>query len=92
MGFRFGILGSLSSPRLITSFFVLLSSVDATYGSVGGNGSRCRRSFEEQKVPVPTISACYSALIVRDRIARGQELPIQVPEGQKILGPNWGPA
>ncbi|CAK9091964.1 Uncharacterized oxidoreductase YkpB [Durusdinium trenchii] len=61
------------------------SEVDDLLGSVV-------RMSKEQKVPVPTISACYSALIVRDRIARGQELPIQVPEGQKILGPNWGPA
>ena len=61
------------------------SEVDDLLGSVV-------RMSKEQKVSVPTISACYGALILRERIARGQELPIKVPEGQKIVGPSWGPA
>lgn len=59
------------------------SEVDDLLGSVVRMG-------KEQKVPVPTISACYGALILRDRIARGYQLPIQLPEGQKILGPYMG--
>lgn len=59
------------------------SEVDDLLGSVVRMG-------KEQKVPVPTISTCYGALIVRDRIARGQELPIKLPEGHKVLGPYMG--
>eukprot|EP00438_Fugacium_kawagutii_P023246 Skav204750 [mRNA] locus=scaffold1013:147205:150343:- [translate_table: standard] len=59
------------------------SEVDDLLGSVVRMG-------KEQKVPVPTISACYGSLIVRDRIARGQELPIKLPEGHKVLGPYMG--
>ncbi|CAE7832694.1 ykpB [Symbiodinium sp. CCMP2592] len=60
------------------------SEVDDLLGSVVRMG-------KEQKVPVPTISACYGTLILRDRIARGETLPIKAPtEGHRVLGPMWG--
>jgi len=60
------------------------SEVDDLLGSVVRLG-------KEQQIPTPTISACYSALIVRDRIARGQAVPgVVVPsEGARVRGPGW---
>jgi len=60
------------------------SEVDDLLGSVVRLG-------KEQQVPTPTIAACYGALILRDRIARGDSsVPVKPPaEGQKILGPGW---
>lgn len=63
------------------------SEVDDLLGSVVRMG-------DAQRIPVPTISACYGALILRDRIARGGSgVPVVAPaDGQKIVGPMWGTA
>mmetsp|Transcript_76728 Transcript_76728/g.194720 ORF Transcript_76728/g.194720 Transcript_76728/m.194720 type:complete len:355 (+) Transcript_76728:94-1158(+) len=60
------------------------SEVDDLLGSVVRLG-------KEQNIPTPTISACYSALILRDRLARGVAVPgVKVPgEGHRICGPSW---
>jgi len=60
------------------------SEVDDLLGSVVRLG-------KEQNIPTPTISACYSTLILRDRLARGVAVPgVKVPgEGHRICGPAW---
>jgi 2-dehydropantoate 2-reductase len=58
------------------------SEVDDLLGSVVRLG-------KEQGVATPVITTLYSSLILRDRIARGDGKECVVPEGEKIMGPQW---